>query len=646
MRTSLRLDRGRLPAKFIEGPARPHGAPTTSLHPIFSMLVLLILLVASPSSFALKRIEGGGPDQDLIDRLEDAKDEVKDEVENAPPSAPATIRGSVFYNDQRTHGLFSKRQDMQTKTNGLKCDPKVKKPDCSTISKRLAELRNKRDGQADLIKDFKGGSVDHLEDQLERLDAQIATEKSKLAACKARDCGANWLAGKYMVVDVIDATCKKDDPLTSATVGSDGSFAATFSTDGACKSGGVAAVELRVRLRFCNSSYCFSINKKWNDPYVVVHPGTAGANRITVKAGDDNTVQTLLFGGPDPGEPDNVSIAANYYASIVDTILTLHKVNKIPFYRNEFGELQYIFPSTTPCVTFTSREIKTSTATACSPTEIVISSYQSQPAELKGAYSWDEVDGKMPAHEYGHVMMQRAWGGSYGFDGVGTTVYPDEKAPPPSRQIAFKEAWAEFIARVVFKPTVGCDRKGFDENGALDCAAISKRLAELDADRKKQVKVIKDFKGGSIDHLEDQLERLDAQIAAEQKKLADCRTYNVRSGKEAEDGSNLKGPLGEGAEWRDNIVKALCDWYDSSPDDDDDDKLLAGRGDHFAAEDIYSMWDNLRQMYVEADKYGGNYKNPGLWFCDYVQLLPRCPQVGERRGSAPRTRTTRTASGT
>ena len=155
----------------------------------------------------------------------------------------------------------------------------------------------------------------------------------------------------------------------------------------------------------------------------------------------------------------------------------------------------------------------------------------------------------------------------------------------------------------MFKPTLGCDRKDFDENGSLDCAAISKRLAELDAERKKQVKVIKDFKGGSVDHLEDQLERLDAQIAAQQKKLADCRTYNVRSGKEAEEGSNLKGPLGEGAEWRDNIVKALCDWYDSSPDDD---KLLAGRGDHFAAEDIYSMWDNLRQMYVDAAKYGGN----------------------------------------
>ena len=23
-------------------------------------------------------------------------------------------------------------------------------------------------------------------------------------------------------------------------------------------------------------------------------------------------------------------------------------------------------------------------------------------------------------------------------------------------------------------------------------------------------------------------------------------------------------------------------------------------------------------MYVDADGYGGEFKNPGLWFCDYV----------------------------
>lgn len=73
--------------------------------------------------------------------------------------------------------------------------------------------------------------------------------------------------------------------------------------------------------------------------------------------------------------------------------------------------------------------------------------------------------------------------------------------------------------------------------------------------------------------------------------------------------SPLNGPLGEGAEWRGNIVKALCDWYDST---DDEDRALAGAGDRFRADDIYSMWYNLRRMYVDADTYGGEYKNPGL----------------------------------
>lgn len=185
---------------------------------------------------------------------------------------------------------------------------------------------------------------------------------------------------------------------------------------------------------------------------------------------------------------------------------------------------------------------RSSTATALSPTEVAISTFQSQPEKLKGGFAW--VDGKTPAHEYGHIMMQRAWDGSYGFKGVGISAGDDEKAP--SQQIAFKEGWAEFIARVVFQPTRGCDRPGFDDNA----------------------------------------------------------------------NTQLNGPLGEGAQWRGNIIKALCDWYDNR---DDDDPNPDGPGDHFTAEDIYSMWYNLRRMYVDADKYGGEFKNPGLWFCDYVR---------------------------
>ena len=67
--------------------------------------------------------------------------------------------------------------------------------------------------------------------------------------------------------------------------------------------------------------------------------------------------------------------------------------------------------------------------------------------------------------------------------------------------------------------------------------------------------------------------------------------------------------------WRDNITKALCDWLD---DRDDNDSRLAGAGDHFTAEDVYSMWFNLRRMHLDAGRYGGRIINPGLWFCDYV----------------------------
>ena len=475
----------------------------------------------------------------------------------------ATIRGSVFYNDRRTDGLFAARLN-----------------------------KNGNPGQR----------------------CSVSGKRDKTSAA----CSLNWLAGKYMVVDVIERDmpvspkvaapgCKTEELLTSATVASDGTFSATFGTNDPCTNDLLAnsAIELRVRLRFCNSSYCFSINRSMGNPYTVSHPDASASKPLIVKAGANITVSTLNFStAADPSKPNNDSIAANYYASIVDTVLALHKDSTIPFYKEEFGEIQYIFPSTTPCVTFTSREIKTSTATACSPTEIVISSYQSQPESTNFAFTW--VDGKTPAHEYGHVMMQRAWDGAYGFDGIGISAGSTTIAP--SQQIAFKEAWAEFIARVGFPLTRGCSLSGYDDNGALaGCSAITQALAALEEQRQGQVDLIKDFKGGSVGHLEDQLDLIEAQIAVQEDLLDECKTSNTMT--------NLPGALGEGAMWRDNVTKALCDWYD---DRDDNDRRLAGTGDHFHGEDIYSMWFNLRRMRLDAALYGGKVTNPGLWFCDYV----------------------------
>lgn len=624
-----KLDRNRETLRVGRAFERFQVRRGTGTHALVASLMLIMLFVVAPLSYALKILVEGGRDQDLIDHLEEAQEELPVNPPGGSSSSTATIRGSVFYNDQRTYGLFSARQDMDTKKAGDQCEAAGKRPDCVDILKRLIELRTDRDDKLETLEQLQGhqgAGFEIVKEQLATLEAQAAAEEQKRAVCQAR-CGLNWLAGKYMVVDVIerdegflptDNNCHKEDHLTSATVNYDGSFTATFSTNDACSRDRLSqsAIALRVRLRFCNSSYCFSINESKNDPYTVTHPGASTANPMTVKAGDDITMTPLTFRTAiDPLEPDNHSIAANYYASIVDTIMTLHKDSTIPFYTEEFGEIQYIFPST-----------KSLTATARSPTEVAISNYHSQPKELGGRFAW--VDGKTPAHEYGHIIMQRAWDGAYGYKGIGITAEDHERAPAPSAQIAFKEAWAEFITRVVFKSTRGCDRTGFDKNGeiVIDCSAISQRLAELRPALQGQrdaVEAMQGHQGPGFDLATDKLKSLEAQVAAEEKSLADCRAHgtavdyrNSETDPNGDTDQNLKGPLGEGAQWRDNIVKALCDWYDAA---DDNDRNLAGLGDHFNAEDIHSMWFNLRQMYVDADKYGGKFKNPGLWFCDFVR---------------------------
>ena len=632
-------------------PTEAHTTQTRLMPLMVSALVLILPLITRRLSFALVAAIGLGIASEcalavLIERDPDTGNtsiscvadgkcnagaccndpDCPKELNKSCSTAPstATIRGSVFYNDQRTDGLFADRWDKDSGKPGQQCRAAGKKPDCSATSQRAAEARAARDKQADIVADLSGPAKIKAQGYLDTLESQLAAEEAKLAQCSAR-CGLNWLAGKYMVVDVIehdegflptDVNCRKEDLLTSATVGDDGSFTATFSTSDACNHDKLSqtAIELRVRLRFCNSSYCFSMNEQKNDPYMIVHPRASATNPMLVKAGDDINMTPLFFStASDPLEPNNYSIAANYYASIVDTILTLHKNNTIPFYKDDFGEIQYIFPST-----------KSLTATTRSPTEVVISSDQSQPDSLGGRFAW--VDGKTPAHEYGHVMMLRAWGGSYGFDGIGITANDYEKAPAPTEQIAFKEAWAEFIARVVFQPTRGCNLASYDVNGqiTIDCSPISRRVADLSSAQKKQAELVESLEGhagAGYEAATGQLEKLDTQLAAEEKNLAACRAdntqvdYNNSRTSDKYTDQNLKGPLGEGAQWRDNITKALCDWYDNTDDNDDN---LAGAGDHFNAEDIYSMWYNRRNMYVDADKYGADFKKPGLWFCDYV----------------------------
>ena len=105
-----------------------------------------------------------------------------------PSPTTATIRGSVFYNDQRTDGLFADRWDKDTGKPGQQCRAAGKKPDCSATSQRAVEARAARDKQADNVKVLSGPAKIKAQGYLDTLESQLAAEEAKLAQCSAR-CG-------------------------------------------------------------------------------------------------------------------------------------------------------------------------------------------------------------------------------------------------------------------------------------------------------------------------------------------------------------------------------------------------------------------------------------------------------------------------
>jgi hypothetical protein len=405
--------------------------------------------------------------------------EMEPEATTQPISAATvTIKGRVFFNDRRDHGLFSARRTLSGAV-GTKC------------------------------------------------------------GTSGASCTVNWLAGQYMVVDVIerdtgfaptDWNCKAEDVLSSVAVAYDGSFTATFTPSDGCNHDELAsfAIALKVRLRYCGD-WCISVGPDEDAPYSLYYPGAGYAAPLIVTAGQTRVLGDMAFqpAGTSATDPNDHAVAANLYASLVDTALTVHRDSGVPFYADDFGELAYVYPSSA-----------TSTATTKSATKVV---HRKASEWETGANGWTR--GSTPAHEYGHVLMLRAWDGDYGFEGVGISANDTERAP--SRQIAFKEAWAEYVSHAVMVETRACDAASFDDNATTP----------------------------------------------------------------------LPGPLGDGTTWRLNVTKALCDWADAR---NDDDAALDGTGDHFAASGLYSMWFNLREMYLRADEYGGDYAGEGLWFCDYV----------------------------
>lgn len=230
-------------------------------------------------------------------------------------SAIATIAGTVCFNDRREHWLLAVRRDADGDP-GERCDP---------------------DGERD----------------------------------DGRDCSVNWLGAQYMVVDVIEIdegffgptawNCKKEDIVASAAVDYRGQFSVAIPVEDGCKSDNFSnmRVKLSVRTRRCGADWCFSMRDGKGDVYALLHPGASEASPLTVRAGADLDVGRMNFnpGGMDAAVANDTQIAANYYASDVDAVLMLHSDGEIPFYKDEFGEVEFLYPSS-----------KSLTATALAPT--------------------------------------------------------------------------------------------------------------------------------------------------------------------------------------------------------------------------------------------------------------------------------------
>lgn len=239
-------------------------------------------------------------------------------------------------------------------------------------------------------------------------------------------CDDNELAASYAEVEA------SGDCEGTAIVGATGDFEMDLDCTG--------DIVLTVRLRYCKET-CFSVGTE-DETYALYHPDARPADPLTVGARTRYTLPDMGFRPRDSeaDDPTAPALAANYFASAVDTIRTVHDSGDIPFYLDEFGELRFVYPSE-----------QTNSATTFTPSEV-------------GIVERDEwAKGEVVAHEYGHVLNLRAWDGDYGWDAIGRKWSVHSEVDP---RLAFKEGWGNFVSRVVFTESGTCETANFDDNDA------------------------------------------------------------------------------------------------------------------------------------------------------------------------------------
>ena len=49
--------------------------------------------------------------------------------------------------------------------------------------------------------------------------------------------------------------------------------------------------------------------------------------------------------GQNQAQAEDYAIAANYFATLVDTVQAIHRTHELPFKYGQYGEVEYIYPS-------------------------------------------------------------------------------------------------------------------------------------------------------------------------------------------------------------------------------------------------------------------------------------------------------------
>jgi len=313
-----------------------------------------------------------------------------------PPQRPwVHLSGSVFFNDRRDSGHFESRKDFWGQPGRL-CGRDGVRNDGTPCERNLH------------------GALHAVVDVFERDSRRL-----------------------------ISARCDRREKLGSVTVEPDGRFSIYVPHGDECAHDewNRPALALRVRLRYCDANdVCYSIGPDKNHEYALYHPSASYESPLTVRRNSSYDLGPMVFApqGHSQKIAEDYGIAANYFASLVDTMQKLHREHELPFKHSQYGEVRYVFPSN-----------RTASATTLGPDHVVI----------KGKNTW--VKGPLISHEYGHVLHLRAWDGDdYGWNGIGASWNGNRQQP---EQIAFKEGFAGFITRVVHGKGMRCDGK-FDSN--------------------------------------------------------------------------------------------------------------------------------------------------------------------------------------